>query len=93
MDITEITVVPEDKDPLKDYQWGDIGQPLNEVGDSRWMLCCPGCGAMTVIMPKDRVIKHDDGTVSSTQPLHCHGSKAMRRFVIEHNKVRWLDHG
>lgn len=87
-DITQLTMVPDSKD-LKDYQRGDIGQPLSPIGDSRWILCCPGCGNTTVSL-RDRIIENDDGTVSSTQPLHCHGRNARQRYSIDHNKVGWL---
>lgn len=85
--ITHITVVPDSKS-LFDYQRGDIGYHVTNVAS--WMLCCPGCGHMSIIYPKDKIIKNDDGTVSAREPLYCHGSKMRQRYSIEHNEVKWL---
>lgn len=87
-DITEITVVPDSKD-LKEYQRGDIGQPLKSVDNSQWLLCCPGCGMISSPL-SDKIIANEDGTVSTREPLHCHGRKALQRYSIECNQVRWL---
>jgi hypothetical protein len=86
-EITAITVVPDTK-AIFEYQYGDLGQPLQSQGLQGWMIRCPGCGSFNILTGKITV--HDDGTVSSTQPLHCHGSKARKQYTIERNKVRWL---
>lgn len=86
-EIAHITLVPDDRD-VKDYQQGDIGQPLKIANDDRWILCCPMCGKMTTAYHAEMITKHEDGTVSTKQPLHCHGRNAFRRFRIEHNEVR-----
>lgn len=81
--ITKVTIVPDGK-PIKDYQRGDIN-PM----DNHWFLCCPECGTLSTIN-FDMITKHEDNTVSSRQPLHCHGARSKQRFVIEKNAVRWL---
>jgi hypothetical protein len=86
-EITAITVVPDSKASLG-YHRGDIGQPLKPHSDA-WMLCCPGCGYLSNV-GLGRIVKNEDGTVSSTQPLHCHGAKMRQRYSIERNEVRWL---
>lgn len=87
-DIIHITVVPDSK-AIFDYQRGDIGQPLKSQGHQGWMLRCPGCDNLRPV-DADKITLHDDGTVSSTSPLHCHGTKARQRYTIEHNEVTWL---
>lgn len=85
--ITRVTVVPDSRD-IKDYRQGDIGQPLKLV-DDRWILCCPMCGTMTTALHNALVTLHEDNTVSTVSPLHCHGRHAFRQYKIEHNRVRW----
>jgi hypothetical protein len=83
--ITHITVVPETK-ALKDYQRGDIGKlSVNQW----WYLCCPGCGTVSGLGSLS-FMQHDDGTVSSKGPLHCHGFNMRQRYSIERNEVKWL---
>ena len=86
-DITELTVVPDSK-AWRDYEQGDIGRLEGSQGD-RWLLCCPLCRNMSHL-DLNRIVQNDDGTVSSTQPLHCHGRDARQRYSIDHNRVRWL---
>jgi len=86
-EITEITIVPDSKLSLE-YEQGELGQPLKPHSNS-WMICCPGCGYLSNI-GLGKIIKNEDGTVSTMQPLHCHGSKARQRYSIEHNAVRWI---
>lgn len=83
-EITHITVIPGHTKSIVDNQRGDI-VPM----DSHWFLCCPGCGILSTLN-FDRIIKNDDGTVSSTSPLHCHGSRMRQRYSIERNEVKWL---
>ncbi len=86
-DITAITVVPDSKS-VWEYQPGDIGEVSTNI--DHWMLCCPGCGHMSVIYPKDKIIKNDDGTVSTEKPLHCHERRSWQKYTIERNEVTWL---
>jgi len=89
-EIKHVTIVTDDRD-VKDYRRGDIGQPLLAVSDDRWMIACPMCGTMTTLQSGD-VVKHADGTVSTTSPLlYCHGRDALRRYRIEHNRVWWAE--
>jgi hypothetical protein len=85
-EITHITVVPETKAP-KDYQHGDLGQPCKSAVTWLWLLCCPGCGSRSTVQG---ILQHDDGTVSTVHPLHCHGSRMRQRYSIERNEVKWL---
>lgn len=85
-EITHITVVPDSKSVF-DYQRGDIGQPLKPGENRWWFLCCPGCGQRSSV---DKIVENEDGTVSSAQPLHCHGSRMRQRYSIDHNEVTWL---
>jgi hypothetical protein len=87
-DITHITVVPDSKG-IFDYQWGDIGQPLKSQGHQGWMIRCLGCSNLSPI-DEDKIVKNEDGTASSREPLHCHGSKMRQRYSIDHNEVKWL---
>lgn len=86
-EITHVTVVHENLH-TDDYQRGDIGQALKPL-DHCWLLSCPGCGKISII-PKDRIIEHDEDTVSTKEPLHCHGSRMRQRYSIERNEVKWL---
>lgn len=86
--ITHVTVVGDDR-AIKDYQRGDIGQPLLAIDDDRWILCYPMCGNMTTALHNEMVTLHEDNTVSTVSPLHCHGRHAFRQYKIEHNRVRW----
>jgi hypothetical protein len=86
-EITHVTVVSATKG-IFDYQRGDIGYPL-KIRDDQWILCCPGCGNLSYL-PSKKITQNEDGTVSSTQPLHCHGAKMRQRFSIDHNEVTWL---
>lgn len=87
MDITKVNVVPDEKS-FQDYQRGDIGQPLKPNSD-QWMICCPGCGVLGAVLP-DNIISCEDGTVSTKNPLRCHGRRANREYSIGRNEVRWL---
>jgi hypothetical protein len=86
-DITHITIV-SDRKAIKDYQRGDMGQPTLAL-DSAWYLCCPWCGN-TIYVHAKKIEKHEDGTVSSKVPLHCHGSNMTEQYSIEHNEIRRL---
>ncbi len=88
-DITAITVVPDNSKFISGYQRGDIGQPLKPHHGNQWLLRCPRCGTLAYL-DEDKIAKNDDGTVSSTQPLHCHGRTARQRYSIERNEVKWL---
>jgi len=85
-EITHITVVPDSK-MATEYQRGDIGRAWMPM-DDRWVLCCPGCGCW--VFPWRTIVEHKDGTVSSVEPLHCHGRNALQRYSIDHNRVRWI---
>jgi hypothetical protein len=88
--MTRVTVVADSRD-VASYRQGDIGQPFKAaILDDRWVLFCPICRRMTTAYPYEMIIKHTDGTVSTVQPLHCHGKDTFRQFVIEHNAVRWV---
>lgn len=86
-EITRITVIPGRTKVLTDYQRGDIGKPMFPL-DNSWMLCCPGCGSITYY-PADTFL-YEEGTVSTKEPLHCHGSRMRQRYSIDHNEVKWL---
>ncbi len=85
-EMTRVTTVTDDRD-MKEYQRGDIGQPLKAINDDRWLLCCPLCGTISTLHSA-MIVKHEDGTVSTTPPLlYCHGRYAFRQYRIEHNRV------
>lgn len=86
-EITHITVVPDSKDVF-DYVCGEIGQSQGYTDQNSWWLRCPGCNSLNILTGK--IIRHEDGTVSSTSPLHCHGSRMRQRYSIERNEVKWL---
>jgi hypothetical protein len=82
---TQFTVVSDHK-ALRDYQRGNIGQP--EGKDQWWLLYCLSCGPSSLDL--DMIVKHDDGTVSSTKPLYCHRNNSIQQYMIVKNKVRLL---
>lgn len=83
----KITILSDEKS-IFDYQRGELGEVSTNV--DQWILCCPLCKHMSIIYPKNKIIKHEDGTVSTTQPLHCHGARSRQQYAIEHNMVRRL---
>lgn len=85
-EITHIAVVSDSKD-IFDYEQGEIGQASGYADQNSWWLRCP-CGSLNILTGK--IIKHEDGTVSTTRPLHCHGSRMRQRYSIERNEVKWL---
>lgn len=72
-----------------DYKPGYVGQPTDKEG--MWLIQCPLCHNMSNL-DEEKIVRNDDGTVSTAQPLHCHwhGNKKKQSYHIEHNEVKLL---
>lgn len=79
-------------------QWGDL-QPgqMSPVEGNLWMVCCPMCGNLGELR-NHQVTEHEDGTVTVSPSLVCHGSiyrepnhydPCTAHYFVERNQIRW----
>lgn len=91
--LTQVTVIHKD-------EWGDLkpGEITESSKPDVWMVCCPMCGNLGELR-SHKVTEHEDGTVTVSPSLVCHGSiyeapgtyePCTAHYFIDHNQIQWV---